>query len=88
MPNKLYDAVLAGVPVVVFDHNEAVGNYVRRYHLGLVLEEKMETLGDTIVQEMASFDYSTYAAGRIAFLKKIEADMEQFVQLLDRFAAI
>ena len=39
LPNKLYDAVLAGVPVVVFDHNEAVADYVRQYSLGLVLEE-------------------------------------------------
>jgi glycosyltransferase involved in cell wall biosynthesis len=86
LPNKLYDAVLAGVPVVVFDHNEAVADYVRQYSLGLVLEENMQTLGDTLAQRTAEFDYAAYARGRKAFLQKVMDDMEAFRQTVSGFA--
>lgn len=85
LPNKLYDAVLAGVPVVVFDHNEAVATYVRQYNLGLVLEENMATLGDTIVQQISTFDYPAYARGRAAFLEKVLSDMARFRTTVENF---
>lgn len=85
LPNKLYDAVLAGVPVVVFSHNKAIADYVSEYYLGLVLEEDMETLGDTIAQQMQSFDYARYEKGRRDFLKKVMAEMELFMKILADF---
>ena len=86
LPNKLYDAVLAGVPVVVFDHNEAVSAYVRQYSLGLVLEENMATLADTVAERMAAFNYHDYYNGRLAFLNQVLADMEQFQIMLESFS--
>ena len=74
------------VPVVVFDHNEAVADYVRQYSLGLVLEENMQTLGDTLAQRTAEFDYAAYARGRKAFLQKVMDDMEAFRQTVSGFA--
>ena len=86
LPNKLYDAVLAGVPVVVFGHNEAVAAYVRQYSLGLVLEENMVTLADTIAEHMAAFNYHDYYHGRLAFLNQVLADMQQFQMMLESFS--
>lgn len=86
LPNKLYDAALAGVPVVVLSHNEAIAAYAKEYHLGLVLEENLETFADTVAQAMARFDYDAYARGRRAFLQKVLEDMELFSQALTAFA--
>lgn len=85
LPNKLYDAVIAGVPVVVFDHNEAIAEYVAKYNLGLVVEENMETLADTIVQKMKDFDYTAFTEGRKAFLERVLTDLNLFVKSILTF---
>lgn len=86
LPNKLYDAVLAGVPVVVLSHNEAIAVYAKEYHLGLVLEEDLPSFPDTVADAMARFDYRAYARGRRAFLQKVLEDMALFRQTLTAFA--
>lgn len=86
LPNKLYDAVLSGVPVVVLSHNEAIAAYAREYHLGLVLEEDLPSFPDTVADAMARFDYTAYARGRRAFLQKVLEDMDLFRQTITAFA--
>ena len=87
LPNKLYDAVLAGVPVVVFDHNEAIAEYVTKYHLGLVVEENMEMLADTIAELLKRFDYTVYEKGRKEFLQAVVNDLALFEQAVLEFGA-
>lgn len=72
LPNKLYDAIISGVPVIVFDHNEAIVSFVEKYNLGIVMKE--EQIGE-IPELMESFDFSSYAEGREKFLNQIEKDM-------------
>ena len=75
LPNKLYDAVISGVPVIVFDHNEAIVSFVRKYNLGIVMkEEQIEELP----RLMGSFDFTSYANGRNLFLSQVIADMALF----------
>jgi len=85
LPNKLYDAVFSGVPVLVYNHNEAISYYVKKYNLGIVLEEQTETLGDYLYQEIKKFDYDKYGQGRIAFIEAIEEDMRRFSNVLFAF---
>lgn len=86
LPNKLYDAVISGVPVIVFDHNEAIAEYVLKYNLGLVVKDDMQNLGDTIVSSMNDFDYFKYEQGRRDFLAQVLEDMKNFSDTVLTFA--
>ena len=33
--------VMAGVPIVVFAHNQAIVDYAKKYSLGIILEDNM-----------------------------------------------
>lgn len=83
LPNKLYDAILAGIPLVVFEHNEAIANYVRQYNLGIVLNQaQMNDLGAAIIDEMRRFNYESYKQGRRAFLSSVITDMNAFKEVV------
>ena len=89
LPNKLYDAVISGVPIVVFEHNEAVAKYVAQYHLGILLrEEDMDLVNDAVYEKMTTFDYSAYETGRRAFLNQVREDMTQFADMVALFANV
>lgn len=79
LPNKLYDAVLSGVPLVVFEHNRSIAQYVTRFHLGIVLQENdLAHLGTAIHSKMVCFDYCAYRDGRREFLTMVQQDMMHF----------
>ena len=83
LPNKLYDAILAGIPLVVFEHNEAIANYVRQYNLGIILtKDQMDDLGVAIIDEMNNFDYESYMQGRNDFLNSVISDMIAFKEVV------
>lgn len=68
LPNKLYDAIVAGIPLVVIEHNEAIVNYVRQYNLGIILtQDQMNDLGAAIIAEMNNFDYESYLQDGMIF---------------------
>ena len=75
LPNKLYDAVIAGVPIVTFKHNYAITEYVQKYSLGIIIDENYEGIGDNIYKEINEFNYETYAEGRLKFLEAVRKDM-------------
>ena len=86
LPNKLYDAILAGIPLVVFDHNEAIANYVRQYDLGIILtQEEMNDLGKEIKSRIKDFDYEKYKKGRQDFLSCVAKDMSVFKDVVCKF---
>lgn len=84
LPNKLYDAVMAGIPVIVFSHNKAISEYVGKYNLGLVLEDK-NNISQDIITSLQSFDYDKYFSGRLSFLNLVLSDFEQFEVMLSDF---
>ena len=86
LPNKLYDAILAGIPLVVFDHNEAIANYVRQYYLGIILsQDQMKDLENAIKGALNNFDYEQYREGRQAFLSSVTNDMSIFKDAVQKF---
>lgn len=86
LPNKLYDAVFSGVPILVYDHNEAISYYVNKYHLGIVLKEETDDLGDFLYNAIAGFDYVQYSEGRISFMNEIQQDMQKFANAVTIFS--
>ncbi len=87
LPNKLYDAVISAVPLVVFSHNEAISDYVKAYSLGISLDEKdLEDLPTVLAAKMEEFDYEKYMEGRAAFLQAVLDDMSRFTHELLAFA--
>ncbi len=82
LPNKLYDAVISGVPVIVFDHNEAIVTFAEKYHLGIVMSELQ--IGE-LPSLMESFDFSRYENGRKLFLKQVIEDSKVFSETLLSF---
>lgn len=86
LPNKLYDAILAGIPLVVFDHNEAIANYVRQYHLGIILSQvHLCDLENAIKSGLDRFDYKQYQEGRQSFLSSVTNDMSVFKEVVLKF---
>ena len=85
LPNKLYEAVIAGIPLAVFDHNEAISRYAKDYNLGVVLPEENKIIGEQIIEYMNIFNESEYENGRIEFLNKVKKDMETFKEQLLHF---
>lgn len=82
LPNKLYDAVISGVPVVVFEHNKAIVRFVGKYNLGIVLKENQ--ISD-LLSLIKVFDYKAYSQGRGEFLNSVLNDMESFKGMLNAF---
>lgn len=84
LPNKLYDAVLSGIPVAVYDHNIAIANYVNQYNLGVVLTEK-DDLKEQLFNYANTFDAEAYRTGRSAFLSQVQKDIAAFEEKVTAF---
>lgn len=84
LPNKLYDAVISGIPVAVYGHNEAISNYVKQYNLGIILKEE-ENLYKQLQDGIQHFDAQQYGTGRKEFLNKVRMDYSIFKDQLVQF---
>ncbi len=85
LPNKLYDAMVAGVPVIVLSHNKAVCDYVVKFHLGLVFDS-LEDMKAQFIQRAEAFDYRQFAKGRENFLKEVLDASEKFEERITAWA--
>ena len=84
LPNKLYEAVAAGVPIAVFSHNTAVADYAKEYSLGLILEDKPK-ISEELFSLYRDFSFEDYEAGRKAFLQAVLSDLVKFEEMLEGF---
>lgn len=84
LPNKLYDAAAAGVPIVVFSHNQAIVDYAKKYSLGLILEDKTQ-IKEELFSQYQNFPYQDYERGRIEFLRLVLSDLSKFEEMLQGF---
>ena len=86
VPNKLYDAVIAGKPIIVMKHNKIIAEYVDNYKLGIVLE-KLEL--DEIENKISIFNEminnGTYKDGRKNFLEDVYKEIIAFEQIVEEF---
>lgn len=86
LPNKLYDAVVSAIPLIVFEHNEAIAKYVKEFNLGIILQENdIKDLSFVIRKKMENFDYYIYSKGRREFLNKVLNDQQVFKDMLKTF---
>lgn len=84
LPNKLYEAVISGIPLVVYEHNTAIANYVGKYGLGILLNDQ-EDLEDQLDRKIREFDFDRYQAGRQEFLNLVLDDYAIFRERIVRF---
>ena len=84
LPNKLYEAVVSGIPVVVYEHNAAIAYYVKKYGLGILLNEE-ENLEKQLTDRIKVFNYDRYVSGRSAFLDLVTEDYKHFRDRLIHF---
>lgn len=84
LPNKLYDAAAAGVPIVVFSHNQAIVDYAKKYSLGLILEDK-PNIREELFSKYQNFSFRDYDTGRMNFLRMVLSDLGMFEKTLDGF---
>lgn len=85
LPNKLYDAIVSAVPIIVFEHNEAICKYVKKYNLGIILQENMCSLEESIIKKYEDFDYDKFKKGRNLFLREVLFDMSLFLDTINEF---
>lgn len=88
LPNKLYESVLAGKPIVVFEHNVAISNYAKKYNLGIVIPENENMLNEYLINGVDFFDYQNYIVGRREFLQQVVKDMNEYERAVCDFANI
>lgn len=85
LPNKLYEAVVSGLPVVVYQHNTAIANYVEKYGLGILLNDQ-DDLEEQLNRKISEFDFIKYQNGRQEFLQMVLKDYNKFRDILIQFA--
>ncbi|HOP11778.1 MAG TPA: hypothetical protein PK629_09845 [Oscillospiraceae bacterium] len=86
IPNKLYDAVLAGVPVLVFEHNTGIVKYVNDFNLGIVIEDKPpKEFKSYLLEKLNSYDAKNYMSGRKNFIDHIKDEYEIFHSMLTQW---
>lgn len=78
LPNKLYEAVLSGKPIVVFEHNVAISYLAKKYKLGIVIPEKTTQINEFVFNCIEHYDYYDYSNGRKLFLEQIVKDMKEY----------
>lgn len=84
IPNRLYDAALFKVPIIVAK-NTFLQEIVEKYELGFAIDIFTENLLQKIDQYLSSFDASKFTANCEAFLSDIKQDENNFKNILSHF---
>ena len=88
LPNKLYEAAIAGVPVIAFAHNTAVAEYVKKYNLGIIINNLQElNAEDDLIVALHNLDSFEYKKGRQDFLNKVRQDNLLFIRSISAFVS-
>ena len=88
LPNKLYEAAIAGVPVIAFAHNTAVAEYVKKYNLGIIINSLQElNAEDDLIVALHNLDSFGYKKGRQDFLNKVRQDNLLFIRSISAFVS-
>ncbi|MBQ8583920.1 MAG: hypothetical protein IJ488_04845 [Clostridia bacterium] len=87
VPNKLYDAIISGKPVLVLRHNEAIVRYVEKYNLGVIIDEveREHILAKIAEYETRVLSEDGFAIGRKCFLDSVLGEIHQFENLVREF---
>ena len=83
LPNKLYDAVVSGKPVIVLEHNTAIVKLVNKYSLGIVIsEEELDKAEEQILPKLINYSYDEYVSGRIRFIDDVITEQIRFNDII------
>ena len=83
LPNRLYNAVVYGKPVIAFG-GTYLTEIIKGYGLGLVINNFIG-IEDEIVRYIREFDRTTYNKGRKTFLQNVITDNNYFKLNLEKF---
>lgn len=82
LPNRLYNAVFFGKPVVTLKGNY-VASVIEQFGLGLVINSIEEA--EKIVSYFHNYDYQAYLKNRNSFLDKVIEENNNFKRCLDQY---
>ncbi len=87
VPNKLYDAIISGKPVIVLRHNQAIVRYVEKYNLGVVIDkvEREHLLSKIKEYQENVLSGDGFSVGRKEFLDAVLYEISQFENLVKEF---
>lgn len=86
LPNKLYEGVIAGLPVITLKGNVSLSRLIRQYSLGIIVGEiPEEAFGDVLAKAVKAFDQDAYSRGRKEFLRMVLEDQHTFLKKLEGF---
>ena len=87
IPNKLYDAANAGIPIIILKHNKAPAKMIEKYKLGIIIDElNVEEIEEKIKKfESTYLKTEKYYQNRKEFLKKVLKDIEIYEKMIDNF---
>jgi hypothetical protein len=83
MSNRFYLSVVYGIPMMV-DENTEQARWVRKYHLGVVIDKK-SGIKEQIIRYLQTFDCEKFDNGRKACLEVIQQDIAEFEDRLKAF---
>lgn len=83
LPNRLYNAVLYGKPLLGFE-GTYLSEVIKEYHLGLVINSFINTEG-IIIDYVNNFNVEIYKKGRILFFESVLNENNHFYIKLKNF---
>jgi hypothetical protein len=86
LPNRLYNAVLYGKPVIAFE-GTYLADQVKKYNLGIVLNN-FQKVEDQIKNYLSNFDTEKYQKGRLAFFDIVIKENREFHKKVEGFLQI
>lgn len=84
LPNRLYNSVIYGKPIITFDDGTFLSEIIRKYHLGLVISS-FNNVEQDINNYLSNFDIDIYNSGRKQFINNVINDNKIFKKSLIEF---
>lgn len=87
LPNKLYDAAIAGIPTIAMKHNLAIAYYLKKYKIGILLDSIDNVELNLKLSEFEKNEIETgqFFKNRKKFLSDILKDIVNFEKDLTNF---
>jgi hypothetical protein len=83
LPNRLYNAVLYGKPMLAFERTY-LSEIIKKFNLGLIVDT-FANMEDTIKNYIDNFDFNAYEEGRKQFLETVINENSTFTKKIKEF---
>lgn len=84
LPNKLYDAVMCGIPILV-SKGTYLSEVVDKFNLGISVDVKNDDLYQTIQHFLNNIDYESFNKSCEAFLRIVKEDQRKLEESILKF---